>query len=38
VVTARLVATQTDGAVKTYQGAYTVTGGVITQFSVQQTS
>jgi hypothetical protein len=38
VVTARLVATQTDGTVKTYQGAYTVTGGVITQFSVQQTS
>lgn len=38
VVTARLAATQTDGTVKTYQGSYTVTGGVITQFSVQRVS
>jgi hypothetical protein len=38
VVTAQLVAEQTDGTVKTYQGSYTVQGGVITQFSVQQVS
>jgi hypothetical protein len=38
VVTARLVAEQTDGTVKTYQGSYTVEGGVITQFRVQQVS
>jgi hypothetical protein len=36
VVTAQLVAEQTDGTVKTYQGSYTVEGGVITQFSVRQ--
>ena len=38
VVTAQLVAQQTNGTVKTYQGSYTVEGGVITQFSVQQVS
>src|SRR6266550_1984034 len=38
VVTAQLVAQQTDGTVKTYQGSYTVEGGVITQFDVQQVS
>jgi tRNA A-37 threonylcarbamoyl transferase component Bud32 len=38
VVTARLVAEQTDGTVKTYQGSYTVEGGVITQFRVRQIS
>jgi hypothetical protein len=38
VVTAQLVAQQTSGTVKTYQGSYTVEGGVITQFSVQQVS
>jgi hypothetical protein len=27
-----------DRTVKTYQGSYTVEGGVITQFSVQQVS
>jgi serine/threonine-protein kinase len=37
VVTARLTALQTDGAVKTYQGAYTVQHGVITKFDVRQT-
>ena len=36
VVTARVAAMQTDGAVKTYQGTYTVNKGVITQFNVQQ--
>ena len=36
VVTAQLVAQQTNGTVKTYRGSYTVEGGVITQFSVQQ--
>ncbi len=38
VVTAHLVAQQTNGTVKAYQGSYTVEGGVITQFSVQQVS
>jgi serine/threonine-protein kinase len=38
VVTGQLVAQQTNGTVKTYQGSYTVEGGVITQFSVQQVS
>jgi serine/threonine protein kinase len=38
VVTAQLAAEQTNGTVKTYQGSYTVEGGVITQFSVQQVS
>src|SRR5215831_3494327 len=36
VVTAQLAAEQTNGTVKTYQGSYTVEGGVITQFNVQQ--
>jgi Protein kinase domain len=36
VVTAQLLAAQTDGTVKTYQGSYTVTGGVITSSDVQQ--
>ena len=38
VVTGQLVAQQTNGTVKTYQGSYTVEGGVITQFRVQQVS
>src|SRR5215475_5263555 len=38
VVTAQLAAQQTDGTVKTYRGTYTVEGGVITQFNVQQIS
>jgi Protein kinase domain len=38
VVSARLVATQTDGTVKTFQGSYTVTNGRITGTSVQQVS
>jgi len=38
VVTGQLVAQQTNGTVKTYQGSYTVEGGVITQFNVQQVS
>jgi tRNA A-37 threonylcarbamoyl transferase component Bud32 len=38
VVTAQLVAEQTDGTVKTYQGSYTVEGGVITEFNVRQVS
>jgi hypothetical protein len=37
-VNAQLSAQQTDGTVKTYQGTYTVTNGVITVFNVQQTS
>lgn len=36
-VVADLSATQTDGSTKTYHGTYTVSGAVITQFSVQQT-
>jgi len=36
VVTARLVAEQTDGTVKTFQGTYTVTGGVIASSDIQQ--
>jgi len=36
VVTARLSARQTDGAVNTYQGTYTVHHGVITGFNVLQ--
>ena len=36
VVSAQVVAAQTDGTVKTYQGTYTVAGGVITQFDVHQ--
>jgi len=35
-VTARLVAVQSDGSVRTYQGAYLVRDGVITQASVRQ--
>jgi hypothetical protein len=38
VVTGQLAAQQTDGTVKTYRGSYTVEGGVITQFNVQQLS
>jgi hypothetical protein len=38
VVTVHLVATQTDGAVKTYQGTYTVTNGVITVAHILQVS
>jgi len=36
VVTVRLAATQTDGSVKSYQGTYTVTNGVITQSRIEQ--
>lgn len=36
VVTARLEAEQTDGSVITYQGTYTVQGGAIVAFNVQQ--
>jgi hypothetical protein len=36
VVTARLAAYQSDGAIKTFQGTYTVKNGVITQFEVRQ--
>jgi hypothetical protein len=38
VVTARLAATQTNGTVKTYQGTYTVTNGVISSTDVQRVS
>jgi hypothetical protein len=38
IVTAQLAAEQTNGTVKTYQGSYTVEGGVITQFDVHQVS
>jgi hypothetical protein len=38
VVTAQVVAEQTDGTVKTYQGTYTVADGVITQFDVHRVS
>src|SRR5262245_54379367 len=38
VVTAQLAAEQTDGTVRTYQGSYTVEGGVITEFNVHQVS
>jgi serine/threonine protein kinase len=38
VVTARLIAVQTDGAVKTYEGTYTVTDGVISSTDVHQVS
>jgi hypothetical protein len=37
VVTAQLVAEQADGSSKTFAGTYTVTGGVITRFHVEQT-
>ena len=36
VVTVRLAATQTDGAVDDYQGTYTVASGVITQSDIQR--
>jgi serine/threonine-protein kinase len=36
VVTVRLAATQTDGAVDDYQGTYTVVSGVITQSDIQR--
>jgi len=36
VVTVRLAATQTDGAVDDYQGTYTVASGVITQSHIQR--
>jgi serine/threonine protein kinase len=35
VVTVRLAATQTNGSVKSYQGTYTVVGGVITEADIQ---
>jgi hypothetical protein len=38
VVTARLVADQTNGSVKTFQGTYTVQNGEIIQFDVRQVS
>lgn len=38
VVTARLAATQTNGSVKTYQGTYTVTNGIITATDVNPVS
>jgi serine/threonine-protein kinase len=38
VVTAQVAAEQANGTVKTYQGTYTVAGGVITQFAVHQVS
>ena len=38
VVAAQLAAQQTDGTVKTYRGSYTVAGGVITHFNVEQVS
>jgi hypothetical protein len=37
-VTAQLTAQQSDGTIKTFQGTYTVTRGVIARFHVQQTS
>jgi len=37
VVTAQLIAQQSDGSTKTFAGTYTVTNGVITNSSVQQT-
>ncbi|HEY2520898.1 MAG TPA: hypothetical protein VGJ19_12345 [Streptosporangiaceae bacterium] len=37
VATAQLVAEQDDGSTKTFAGTYTVTGGVITGFHVEQT-
>lgn len=36
VVTARLTARQTDGPVRTFQGTYRVSRGVITRFNVAQ--
>jgi hypothetical protein len=37
-VDAGLIATQTDGSVKTYEGTYTVSNGVIVSASIVQTS
>jgi hypothetical protein len=37
MATARLVAQQDDGSAKTFAGTYTVVGGVITAFHVEQT-
>lgn len=37
VVTAQLVAQQDDGSTKTFEGTYTVSGGAISSFDVQQT-
>jgi hypothetical protein len=37
-VQASLIATQTDGTVKTYSGTYTVSNGVIVSASITQTS
>ncbi len=37
VVSARLIARQSDGTVKTFAGTYTVSGGKITSTNVQQT-
>ena len=38
VVTARLVARQTDGTVKTFSGTYTVSGGKIASARIKRTS
>jgi serine/threonine protein kinase len=38
VVTAQLDAAQTDGTVKHFQGAYTVSNGIITSFDIHRTS
>jgi hypothetical protein len=38
VVTAKLAAIQTNGKLKTYQGTYTVTNGIISSTNVQRTS
>jgi serine/threonine-protein kinase len=38
VVTAQLAALQSDGTLKNYEGTYTVTNGVITNFHIAQTS
>jgi eukaryotic-like serine/threonine-protein kinase len=38
VVTARLTALHTDGSAHTFKGTYTVAGGAIVQFDVQQIS
>jgi serine/threonine protein kinase len=38
VVTAQLTALQSDGTVKNYEGTYTVTNGVITNFKIARTS
>jgi serine/threonine protein kinase len=38
IVTARLVATQTNGTVQTYQGTYTISHGAISLFDVRRVS